>query len=80
MVHDPLASPHEAKEEYGLALSPLEEVAGLDALVCAVSHEAYRAMGAEALFARVRDGGVVVDVKSMLDPSRMNRTLHYWSL
>jgi UDP-N-acetyl-D-galactosamine dehydrogenase len=80
MVHDPLASPHEAKEEYGLALSSLDELTGLDALVCAVSHDAYRTMGAEALAARVRDGGVVIDVKSMLDPSRMPRKIHYWSL
>ncbi len=80
LVHDPLASAHEAKDEYGLHLSPLDSFTQLDALVLAVSHEAYRAVGTEALTARVRDGGVVVDVKSVLDPSKMQRGLHYWSL
>jgi UDP-N-acetyl-D-glucosamine/UDP-N-acetyl-D-galactosamine dehydrogenase len=79
-VHDPLASAHEAKDEYGIELSALESWGTLDALVLAVSHEAYRALGTEALTARVRDGGVVVDVKSALDPSKMRHGVHYWSL
>jgi len=28
----------------------------------------------------VRDGGVVVDVKSALEPAAVDRGLHYWSL
>jgi UDP-N-acetyl-D-galactosamine dehydrogenase len=80
LIHDPLASKDEAKHEYGLHLSPLESFTKLDALVMAVSHDAYKAAGTEALAARVRDGGVIVDVKSMLDASRVRAGLHYWSL
>ena len=45
-----------------------------------MSHDAYRSAGTEALTSRVRDGGVVMDVKSVLDASAVRRGLHYWSL
>ena len=28
----------------------------------------------------IRDGGVLVDVKSVLDPARTERTIRYWSV
>ena len=55
MVHDPLASAPEAVHEYGLKLSPLEELASLDGMVFAVSHKQYlAAREREALRARPR--------------------------
>ncbi len=80
LVHDPLASAEEAAHEYGLKLSPIEELQKLDALILAVSHKWYMERGQRALLASVRDGGVVVDVKSALDPARMERSIRYWSL
>jgi len=79
-IHDPLASAHEAKAEYGVDLTPPDSWGPLDALVLAVSHAEYVTEGTEALVSRVRDGGVVIDVKSVLDPSRVGRGIHYWSL
>ena len=79
-IHDPLASAHEAKDEYDLDLTPFEQWDKLDALVLAVSHDAYQALGAEKLASLVRDGGVVVDVKSALDRTRLGARVHYWSL
>jgi UDP-N-acetyl-D-galactosamine dehydrogenase len=80
MVHDPLASAPEALHEYGLKLAPLEEMTRLDALVLAVSHAWYLDKGQRRLLSMVRDGGVVVDVKSVLDPGRVDRGIRYWSL
>jgi UDP-N-acetyl-D-galactosamine dehydrogenase len=80
IVHDPVASAHEAHEEYGLKLSELHDFRALDALVLAVCHEEYLAMGAEKLGACVREGGVIVDVKSALQPGKIGRKVHYWSL
>jgi len=80
MVHDPLASAAEATHEHGVKLSPLGEMTHLDALVLAVSHRAYLDLGQPHLMSLVRDRGVVVDVKSALDPARMERGLRYWSL
>ena len=80
MVHDPLAHPPEAMHEYGVKLSSLEEMTRLDALVLAVSHRAYLDLGQPRLMSLVRDRGVLVDVKSALDPARVDRGLRYWSL
>jgi UDP-N-acetyl-D-glucosamine/UDP-N-acetyl-D-galactosamine dehydrogenase len=80
MVHDPLASPPEAIHEYGVKLVPIEELVRLDALILAVSHKWYVNEGQHRLLSTVRDGGIVVDVKSVLDPARMERQIRYWSL
>ncbi|HWN66121.1 MAG TPA: nucleotide sugar dehydrogenase [Haliangium sp.] len=79
LVHDPLGDPEEAHEEYGVTLSPWEDMKDLDAVIYAVAHSFYKDQGIEKLLARVRPGGAVVDVKSQIDP----RTVvghAYWSL
>jgi UDP-N-acetyl-D-galactosamine dehydrogenase len=81
LVHDPLGNPEEASREYGVSLCDWSEFKNLDALIVAVAHRKYLELGIDNLLALVRDGGVVVDVKSVLDPARMNkRGLSYWSL
>lgn len=79
-IHDPKADAHEAHEEYGLSLSSLDEMKGLDALIVAVAHREYASLLANELNTYVRPGGVVVDVKSTIEPSRVPAGLHYWSL
>jgi len=78
MVHDPLGDPHEAMEEYKIQLAPLDRFVDLDALILAVAHKEY--MADAQLMSRVRDGGVLIDVKSMLDPTKLGRGVQYWSL
>jgi UDP-N-acetyl-D-glucosamine/UDP-N-acetyl-D-galactosamine dehydrogenase len=81
LVHDPLGNPTEAHEEYGVSLCDWSELGNLDALIFAVAHRKYLEMGIDNLLSLVRDGGVVVDVKSVLDPARTaRRGLSYWSL
>jgi UDP-N-acetyl-D-galactosamine dehydrogenase len=80
MVHDPMASAAEAVHEYGVKLEPLQEMNHLDALIVAVSHESYLRLGQGRLLAMNRDGGVLVDVKSVLDPAVTERKIRYWSL
>jgi UDP-N-acetyl-D-galactosamine dehydrogenase len=80
LVHDALASPHEALEEYGIELSKLEDLNDLDALILAVNHSEYLAMPKENLLGRLKDGGVFIDVKSVMQPSDMERGITYWSL
>ncbi len=79
LVSDPLAEPGAALHEYGITLSPPEELADLDALVLAVNHAEYLADPA-ALTGRVRKGGVLVDVKSALARDGLPEGLVYWSL
>ena len=80
IVHDPHADPGEAKHEYGIKLSPWEEIRNLDGLIVAVGHRAYREMGQEKLLSLVRHGGVVVDAKSIMKPALIDRGIRYWSL
>ncbi len=79
LVSDPLADPEAARREYGLTLSPSSALVQLDALVLAVNHADYLANPSD-LVARVRAGGVLVDVKSALDREGLPEELVYWSL
>src|SRR3954463_8712352 len=65
MVHDPLGDPREAHEEYKIDITSLDRLTGLDAIILAVAHKEYIS-NMDAIYARVRDGGVVIDVKSAI--------------
>ncbi len=68
-VHDPLADPAEAHREYGITLTPWGQLPRqADAVVVAVSHQHYLAMGAEGLLANLKQDGIFIDVKSAFDP------------
>jgi UDP-N-acetyl-D-galactosamine dehydrogenase len=79
LVHDPLADSAQAHEEYGLRLTPWEEIQGLDAVIVAVGHQFYRDVPCPQFRQCVRTGGVVMDVKSIFDPVCLPH-IHYWSL
>jgi UDP-N-acetyl-D-galactosamine dehydrogenase len=65
-VHDPWADPRETEEEYGLGLVAEPQPGGYDAVVLAVAHNEFQAMGAERIRGLVREGGVVFDVTRSL--------------
>ncbi|MBC7978215.1 MAG: nucleotide sugar dehydrogenase [Myxococcales bacterium] len=80
MVADPLGNPDEAYEEYKIRLAPLDELTRLDAVILAVAHREYVA-NVGAIFERVRDHGVVIDVKSALPANtKPPRGIRLWSL
>lgn len=79
-VHDPRAAPQEALEEYGLEMSSLEAFQDLDGLILAVSHREYLTLGQARLETLIAEGGVLVDVKSVLEPKACRADLSYWSL
>jgi len=80
LVHDPIANAAEVKHEYGLTLCNFDELRALDAVVVAVSHKAYADIGLERIVSTLRDGGVLVDVKSTFEPSKIDKRVRYWSL
>ncbi|MCU0677375.1 MAG: nucleotide sugar dehydrogenase, partial [Myxococcota bacterium] len=79
LVHDPLADAAEARHEYGVELAQEGDLRELDALVVAVGHREYL-QRLDAIQAFVRQGGVLIDVKSCVDPSAVRGDLAYWSL
>ncbi len=68
-VHDPLGEPKEAEHEYGVSLTPWDELPQCDAIVAAVAHKQYLDMGYAELTAKLNKGGVFTDVKSAYDPA-----------
>jgi UDP-N-acetyl-D-glucosamine/UDP-N-acetyl-D-galactosamine dehydrogenase len=79
-VHDPLADPAEAIRQYGIRLVPLEELGELDALVFAVPHAHYLGSLQKWLLGILRPDGILIDVKSQIDPAQLPRQVDYWSL
>ena len=82
LVHDPVASPEEAVAEYGIHLSKWDELKNIDGLVIAVAHQSYADMGIPSLLKPLRSQweGVVIDVKCLLVPEDLPKTLNYWRL
>jgi UDP-N-acetyl-D-galactosamine dehydrogenase len=81
MLHDPFADAAETHHEYGLSLTPLDELVTLDALILAVPHRQYVGHPMSWFLERVRPVGVLVDVKSALDPAEVPAgRASYWSL
>ena len=78
---DPYADPGETKHEYGLSVTKLEEMQDLDALILAVSHSQYVGQPLSFLIDRIKPGGVLVDVKSALNPAEIAPgRVSYWCL
>ena len=84
LVHDPIASVEETRHEYGLDLVSLEQVGTVDAVVWAVSHEAFNTINPAKLVQMTGNGngsGVVIDVKTVLRREEVESLgLTYWSL
>ncbi|MBS0551877.1 MAG: nucleotide sugar dehydrogenase, partial [Proteobacteria bacterium] len=66
-VHDPVASSDEAVHEYGVSLTPWDELPVADAIVAAVSHREYVDAPVARLLGKLAPGGVFADVKSAYD-------------
>jgi UDP-N-acetyl-D-galactosamine dehydrogenase len=65
-VHDPWVDAAEARHEYGLNLTTELEPGRYDAIVLAVAHDQFVAMGGERIRALGKPGSVLFDVKQVL--------------
>jgi UDP-N-acetyl-D-galactosamine dehydrogenase len=64
-VHDPLAEPRDALHEYGITLTEWSALPNhADAIVAAVSHTEYTSKPVAELLAKLKAGGVFIDIKS----------------
>ena len=71
-VHDPVADPEEARQEYGIELLPWESLPRADAMVVAVAHQALLSLPDSAYLDRLKPGGCFVDVKARFDRARLS--------
>jgi UDP-N-acetyl-D-galactosamine dehydrogenase len=66
LVTDPWANSEESLDEYGIKITPLEQVNQLDSIVVAVGHDQYRSMKPAQLRILCRyDKPVLADIKSI---------------
>ena len=65
-VYDPCVNPEEARHEYGIAPVREPEAGAYDAIIVAVAHDQFKAMGAPALRALGKPRHVLYDLKYAL--------------
>jgi len=66
-VHEPMAKPADALQEYGVTLIDWEDLPAAHAVILAVPHRDYLDRGTQGILTRLLPGGVIIDVKSVLD-------------
>jgi UDP-N-acetyl-D-galactosamine dehydrogenase len=74
-----MASAEEAVREHGIELRPFDAIADLDGLILAVPHRPYLDQ-LDRIVASVRQGGLIIDVKSVLSADELRSDQVYWSL
>lgn len=80
-VHDPLCDPGDALAEYGLTLTPLDDLPPADAVILAAAHRDYVAAGWDLPRRLLRGGrGLAVDVRGALDRAATPEGVTLWRL
>lgn len=81
-LNDPLASSVQIKDEYGLELKDLKELALADAVILAVPHREYVEKGWKLIVPLLKKNqkSVVVDVKSVLTREDCPEWIKLWRL
>lgn len=85
IIVDPWATERDAMHEYGVTLTPMEQIADLDCLILAVAHNEFRQMDLEEYLKLFREmpncEKVLVDVKGLLDREAMKQAgIRSWRL
>ncbi|MGI2327519.1 nucleotide sugar dehydrogenase [Planococcus sp. YIM B11945] len=80
-VHDSCCESQEAERQYGLALTPKEELAPAHAVILAVAHTEYKEAGWKQFDKLLLDEqGIVFDIKSTLDKKAKPEKIELWRL
>ena len=80
-VHDPLASPSEAEHEYGIRLTPYDELKPANAVILAVSHDQFKVEPWKLVCGLLKGGeGVVADVGRILSRESIPPGVTLWRL
>jgi UDP-N-acetyl-D-galactosamine dehydrogenase len=74
-VHDPWVDAEEAKHEYGIELTAQPQPGSYDAIVVAVAHRDFAALGTEGLRALGKPDAVLYDVKYILPKAQVDGRL-----
>jgi UDP-N-acetyl-D-galactosamine dehydrogenase len=80
-IADPLADPVACLHEYDIILTPFADLPPADAVILAVSHDGYRQGGWPLVTGRLKpDGGLVMDIKALLDRASAPPNVRCWRM
>ena len=65
-IHDPWVDAAEAREEYGLDIIDTPDQGAYDAVIIAVAHDEFKALGVDGIRAFCKDTSVLYDIKYVL--------------
>lgn len=74
MVHDPIASPEAARNEYNIDLVNWDQLANLDAIILTVAHKQYIKLGAQKIKEKLKNPALIMDITEMLNPDDFTDT------
>ncbi len=80
IIHDPLADHEEAMKEYGVELADWDSLRDLDGLILAVPHKAYLEKNLSGILDMMKPNGVLIDIKSVVDRSKLPDGVLFYSL
>ncbi len=80
-IHDPIAEPADAEHEYGITLTPWDQLPQADAILMAVSHREYLALPPADITGHLKPAGVFIDIKSAYSASEIQAAgINVWRL
>jgi UDP-N-acetyl-D-galactosamine dehydrogenase len=74
IVHEPVADAEEAGHEYGVELTPWEDLPKAAAIVAAVAHQVFRDRPLADYLEKLQPGGILTDVKSLFDEAQLKKS------
>jgi len=74
-IYDPWVNAEEAKQEYGLELIGAPKAGDYDAIILAVGHNQFKALGSEGIRAFGKENSVLFDVKYVLQKDEVDARL-----
>ncbi len=85
LVVDPWANPIDAKREYDVELTDIEEVSDADCVIFAVAHDCFKSLSVEQIdkyfVGADNDSKIIIDVKSIFDKKEIEEAgYRYWRL
>jgi UDP-N-acetyl-D-galactosamine dehydrogenase len=72
LVHEPIGNADEAMHEYGVSLTPWDQLPQADAIVAAVAHKDFLTRPLSDILNKLKPGGAFIDVKSAFDAKALH--------
>ena len=80
-VVDPIVSPDDALDQYGIKINKIQSIEKQDAIILAVPHKQFLSYNQNEWLKLIKDSGVIIDVKSSYSEEFFNHVgIKYWSL